>query len=213
MNLPWPSFGRRLILQTIALWWCSYFAWPEETSIIAWSRVSTVPRNLSIPLTFPCLSEHKEVHEYPKGSGWRANSCLRVRDLEGWCLPSVCGLDWTISEVLLSSEHVDPALWYGEPDGDVLARNWSHLSPRRPRHEDVCPYLNLFQNFAKNQASTHWRPFVFKQNKFSSKDNNSMLFHHANLCAEELLAYVVRFFFHYLQIKTRWALHPWDQHV
>lgn len=53
--LPWPSLGRRGILQTMARCWCSYLACPEVASISWGSRLSTVPRNRSSPFTFPDL--------------------------------------------------------------------------------------------------------------------------------------------------------------
>lgn len=55
VGLPWPSLGNLGILHTIARCWCSYFAWPEVTSMSWGSKVSTAPRNLSMPFILPVL--------------------------------------------------------------------------------------------------------------------------------------------------------------
>lgn len=54
-HLPCPSFGSLGHRQTNARWWCSYFAWPDVTSMSDSCNVSTAPKILSIPLTLPVL--------------------------------------------------------------------------------------------------------------------------------------------------------------
>lgn len=55
----------------------------------------------------------------------------------------MCGLDRSVSEMLLDAEQVDPALGDGESDGDVLARHLAQLAGREPGDQHVGAQLHL----------------------------------------------------------------------